>query len=191
MKPFDPFYTVIVNKRDFFFTRSFLNLSVMLLITLTYYSYISWSNIASVFFFAPQLLCFWSFRDLDRLSQFLKYGEYNQYFFQCLTLKRIKFKDLKSWNELIKSSSGLICVVFKDFSSSLCSSGSPSSFQPFLLLLLFLFSPPSPLKSVFEGNLGSGYLKERRAAGLVFCENTASLYRSLFVSALALFCILD
>ncbi|KAF3857834.1 hypothetical protein F7725_011035 [Dissostichus mawsoni] len=40
---------------------------------------------------------------------------------------------------------------------------------------------------VFEGNLGSGYLKERRAAGLVFCENTASLYRTLFHSLLTLF----
>lgn len=58
--------------------------------------------------------------------------------------------------------------------------------------LPLLFSAPSspPLKSVFEGNLGSGYLKERRAAGLVFCENTASLYRTLFVSPLAIFCIL-
>lgn len=58
-----------------------------------------------------------------------------------------------------------------------------ASSSPLLLLLL----PPPPLKSVFEGNLGSGYLKERRAAGLVFCENTASLYRTLFVSPLAVF----
>ncbi|XP_072219222.1 extended synaptotagmin-2-like isoform X2 [Leuresthes tenuis] len=47
------------------------------------------------------------------------------------------------------------------------------------LLVVFLDSARN-LPSVFEGNLGSGYLKERRAAGLVFCENTASLYRSLF-----------
>ncbi|KAM9718995.1 LOW QUALITY PROTEIN: extended synaptotagmin-2 [Menidia menidia] len=47
------------------------------------------------------------------------------------------------------------------------------------LLVIFLDSARN-LPSVFEGNLGSGYLKERRAAGLVFCENTASLYRSLF-----------
>ncbi|TNN59257.1 Extended synaptotagmin-2 [Liparis tanakae] len=46
---------------------------------------------------------------------------------------------------------------------------------------LSLLSTPEKLdQSVFEGNLGSGYLKERRAAGLVFCENTASLYRTLF-----------
>ncbi|XP_066579755.1 extended synaptotagmin-2 isoform X1 [Amia ocellicauda] len=36
------------------------------------------------------------------------------------------------------------------------------------------------LPSVFEGNFGCGYLKERRASGLVFCENTTSLYRTLF-----------
>ncbi|CAI5640541.1 unnamed protein product [Oreochromis niloticus] len=47
------------------------------------------------------------------------------------------------------------------------------------VLIVFLDSARN-LPSVFEGNLGSGYLKERRAAGLVFCENTASLYRSLF-----------
>ncbi|XP_074544159.1 extended synaptotagmin-2 isoform X2 [Halichoeres trimaculatus] len=47
------------------------------------------------------------------------------------------------------------------------------------LLVVFLDSARN-LPSVFEGNLGSGYLKERRAAGLVFCENTASLYRTLF-----------
>lgn len=37
-------------------------------------------------------------------------------------------------------------------------------------------------KSVYEGNFGCGYLKERRASGLVFCENTTSVYRALFVS---------
>ncbi|XP_034744027.1 extended synaptotagmin-2-like isoform X2 [Etheostoma cragini] len=47
------------------------------------------------------------------------------------------------------------------------------------VLVVFLDSARN-LPSVFEGNLGSGYLKERRAAGLVFCENTASLYRALF-----------
>ncbi|KAF7644726.1 hypothetical protein LDENG_00216740 [Lucifuga dentata] len=51
------------------------------------------------------------------------------------------------------------------------------------LLLVFLDSARN-LPSVFEGNLGSGYLKERRAAGLVFCENTASLYRTLFCNPL-------
>uniref|UniRef100_A0A673B092 Extended synaptotagmin-like protein 2a n=1 Tax=Sphaeramia orbicularis TaxID=375764 RepID=A0A673B092_9TELE len=51
------------------------------------------------------------------------------------------------------------------------------------LLVIFLDSARN-LPSVFEGNLGSGFLKERRVAGLVFCENTASLYRSLFVSQL-------
>ncbi|XP_067331679.1 extended synaptotagmin-2-A-like isoform X1 [Channa argus] len=47
------------------------------------------------------------------------------------------------------------------------------------LLVIFLDSARN-LPSIFEGNLGSGYLKERRGAGLVFCENTASLYRTLF-----------
>ncbi|XP_029581644.1 extended synaptotagmin-2-B isoform X2 [Salmo trutta] len=47
------------------------------------------------------------------------------------------------------------------------------------LLVVYLDSARN-LPSVFEGNLGSGYLKERRASGLVFCENTASLYRTLF-----------
>lgn len=37
-------------------------------------------------------------------------------------------------------------------------------------------------KSIYEGNFGCGYLKERRASGLVFCENTTSVYRTLFVS---------
>uniref|UniRef100_A0A8B9HCM6 Extended synaptotagmin-2 n=1 Tax=Astyanax mexicanus TaxID=7994 RepID=A0A8B9HCM6_ASTMX len=41
------------------------------------------------------------------------------------------------------------------------------------------------LPSVFEGDLSSGCLKERRTAGLVFCENTATLCRTLFVSLLA------
>ncbi len=44
-------------------------------------------------------------------------------------------------------------------------------------------------KSVFEGSFGCGNLKERRASGLVFCENPDSLYRTLFVS-LPVICIL-
>lgn len=40
-------------------------------------------------------------------------------------------------------------------------------------------------KNIYEGNFGCGYLKERRASGLVFCENTTSVYRALFVSPLA------
>ncbi|KAM4728266.1 extended synaptotagmin-2 isoform 2-T2 [Anableps anableps] len=47
------------------------------------------------------------------------------------------------------------------------------------VVIVFLDSARN-LPSVFEGNLGSGYLKERRSAGLVFCENTSSLYRTLF-----------
>ncbi|XP_019900914.2 extended synaptotagmin-2 isoform X2 [Esox lucius] len=47
------------------------------------------------------------------------------------------------------------------------------------ILVVFLDSARN-LPSVFEGNLGCGNLKERRASGLVFCENTASLYRTLF-----------
>ncbi|KAF7692683.1 extended synaptotagmin-2 isoform X1 [Silurus meridionalis] len=47
------------------------------------------------------------------------------------------------------------------------------------LLLVHLDSAKN-LPSVFEGNLSSGCLKERRSAGFVFCENTATLYRTLF-----------
>lgn len=47
------------------------------------------------------------------------------------------------------------------------------------------------VKSVFEGNLSSGCLKERRSAGFVFCENTATLYRTLFVSLLPLFVLVS
>ncbi|OCT73876.1 hypothetical protein XELAEV_18032840mg [Xenopus laevis] len=47
------------------------------------------------------------------------------------------------------------------------------------LLILYLDSARS-LPSIYEGNLGCGSLKERRASGLIFCENTSSLYRSLF-----------
>ncbi|XP_036374583.1 extended synaptotagmin-2-like isoform X2 [Megalops cyprinoides] len=47
------------------------------------------------------------------------------------------------------------------------------------LLVVYLDSARN-LPSVFEGNFGCGYLKERRASGLVFCENTTSLYRTLF-----------
>lgn len=49
-------------------------------------------------------------------------------------------------------------------------------------VLCFLLPFPLP-KSIYEGNFGCGYLKERRASGLVFCENTASVYRALFVSS--------
>lgn len=47
-------------------------------------------------------------------------------------------------------------------------------------------------KSIYEGNFGCGYLKERRASGLVFCENTTSVYRALFVSSPVFFlpCVL-
>ncbi|XP_033848372.2 extended synaptotagmin-2-A-like isoform X2 [Acipenser ruthenus] len=47
------------------------------------------------------------------------------------------------------------------------------------LLIIYLDSARN-LPSVFEGNFGCGYLSERRASGLVFCENTASLHRALF-----------
>ncbi|XP_044281263.1 extended synaptotagmin-2 isoform X2 [Varanus komodoensis] len=47
------------------------------------------------------------------------------------------------------------------------------------LLILYLDSARN-LPSIYEGNFGCGYLKERRASGLVFCENTTSLYRTLF-----------
>ncbi|XP_043100038.1 extended synaptotagmin-2 isoform X1 [Puntigrus tetrazona] len=47
------------------------------------------------------------------------------------------------------------------------------------LLVVYLDSA-SNLPSVFEGSFGCGNLKERRASGLVFCENQDSLYRTLF-----------
>ncbi|XP_041102828.1 extended synaptotagmin-2-A-like isoform X4 [Polyodon spathula] len=47
------------------------------------------------------------------------------------------------------------------------------------LLIIYLDSAKN-LPSVFEGSFGCGYLSERRASGLVFCENTASLYRAIF-----------
>ncbi|KAI2667820.1 Extended synaptotagmin-2 [Labeo rohita] len=49
------------------------------------------------------------------------------------------------------------------------------SFHP-----LFLSVVPLWVKSVFEGHVGSGCLRERRSAGLVFCENTSALYRTMF-----------
>uniref|UniRef100_A0A8C1B4X7 Extended synaptotagmin-like protein 2a n=1 Tax=Cyprinus carpio carpio TaxID=630221 RepID=A0A8C1B4X7_CYPCA len=49
------------------------------------------------------------------------------------------------------------------------------------LLLVHLDSAKN-LPSVFEGHVGSGCLRERRSAGLVFCENTSALYRTMFVS---------
>lgn len=51
------------------------------------------------------------------------------------------------------------------------------------------FSPSPPAKSIFEGSFGCGYLKERRASGLVFCENTASVCRALFVSSPCSSCV--
>lgn len=66
---------------------------------------------------------------------------------------------------------------------------------PFALLLLALLvcamitthpSLPSPpiatSKSIYKGSFGCGHLKERQMSGLVFCENTASVCRALFVS---------
>ncbi|XP_042616444.1 extended synaptotagmin-2-like isoform X2 [Cyprinus carpio] len=47
------------------------------------------------------------------------------------------------------------------------------------LLVVYLDSA-SNLPSVFEGSFGCGNLKERRASGLVFCENPDSLCRTLF-----------
>ncbi|XP_050948688.1 extended synaptotagmin-2 isoform X2 [Labeo rohita] len=47
------------------------------------------------------------------------------------------------------------------------------------LLLVHLDSAKN-LPSVFEGHVGSGCLRERRSAGLVFCENTSALYRTMF-----------
>ncbi|XP_067308639.1 extended synaptotagmin-2-A isoform X1 [Pseudorasbora parva] len=47
-------------------------------------------------------------------------------------------------------------------------------------LLLVLLDSAKNLPSVFEGNVGSGCLRERRSAGLVFCENTSALYRTMF-----------
>ncbi len=59
------------------------------------------------------------------------------------------------------------------------------AFSPFILCF-FLLSRSGFLslwvKSVFEGHVGSGCLRERRSAGLVFCENTSALYRTMFVS---------
>ncbi|XP_021096610.1 extended synaptotagmin-2 isoform X5 [Heterocephalus glaber] len=51
------------------------------------------------------------------------------------------------------------------------------------LLILYLDSARN-LPSIYEGNFGCGYLKERRASGLVFCENTTSVYRALFTNPL-------
>lgn len=54
---------------------------------------------------------------------------------------------------------------------------------PFFAFSSCFYSP----KSIYEGNFGCGYLKERRASGLVFCENTTSVYRALFVSSSVFF----
>ncbi|XP_028826071.1 extended synaptotagmin-2 isoform X2 [Denticeps clupeoides] len=47
------------------------------------------------------------------------------------------------------------------------------------LLAVFLDSAKN-LPSVFEGSFGCGNSQGRRASGLVFCENTTSLYKTLF-----------
>ncbi|KAM3860757.1 extended synaptotagmin-2-A [Diretmus argenteus] len=47
------------------------------------------------------------------------------------------------------------------------------------LLVVYLDSAKN-LPSVFTGSLGCGNLSERRALGLVFCESSASGYRTLF-----------
>ncbi|XP_065122451.1 extended synaptotagmin-2 isoform X1 [Paramisgurnus dabryanus] len=47
------------------------------------------------------------------------------------------------------------------------------------LLLVHLDSAKN-LPSIFEGRVGNGCLRECRSAGLVFCENTAALYRTMF-----------
>ncbi|XP_045077548.1 extended synaptotagmin-2-B isoform X3 [Coregonus clupeaformis] len=47
------------------------------------------------------------------------------------------------------------------------------------LLVVYLDSAKN-LPSVFTGSFGCGNLKERRASGLVFCENNTSMYRTLF-----------
>ncbi|XP_055062954.2 extended synaptotagmin-2-B isoform X1 [Misgurnus anguillicaudatus] len=51
------------------------------------------------------------------------------------------------------------------------------------LLVVYLDSARS-LPSVFEGSFGCGNLKERRASGLVFCENSDSLCRNVFTNPL-------
>ncbi|XP_016094536.1 extended synaptotagmin-2-A-like [Sinocyclocheilus grahami] len=51
------------------------------------------------------------------------------------------------------------------------------------LLVVYLDSA-SNLPNVFEGSFGCGNLKERRASGLVFCENPDSLCRTLFTNPL-------
>ncbi|XP_007899368.1 extended synaptotagmin-2 isoform X1 [Callorhinchus milii] len=47
------------------------------------------------------------------------------------------------------------------------------------LLIVYMDSAKN-LPNVYEGNFGCGYLRERRASGLVFCENTSSVFRDLF-----------
>ncbi|CAH2282066.1 extended synaptotagmin-2 isoform X1 [Pelobates cultripes] len=49
------------------------------------------------------------------------------------------------------------------------------------LLILYLDSARN-LPSIYEGHMGFGNLKARKASGLIFCENNASLYRTLFSS---------
>lgn len=69
-------------------------------------------------------------------------------------------------------------------------------FHPLFLSVVLLCSDflSFGVKSVFEGHVGSGCLRERRSAGLVFCENTSALYRTMFVSysagiSIRLFCL--
>lgn len=69
-------------------------------------------------------------------------------------------------------------------------------FHPLFLSVVLLWSDflSFGVKSVFEGHVGSGCLRERRSAGLVFCENTSALYRTMFVShsagiSIRLFCL--
>lgn len=84
--------------------------------------------------------------------------------------------------------------------SPLCALGSLTLMHPCLsVLLVCAHWPQSTIlafssclhfpKSIYEGNFGCGYLKERRASGLVFCENTTSVYRALFVSPPAPFSV--
>ncbi|KAM8967653.1 extended synaptotagmin-2 [Pelodytes ibericus] len=47
------------------------------------------------------------------------------------------------------------------------------------LLILYLDSARS-LPSIYQGHVGFGNLRERKASGLIFCENPSTLYRTLF-----------
>ncbi|KAI2662524.1 Extended synaptotagmin-2 [Labeo rohita] len=72
--------------------------------------------------------------------------------------------------------SSALLVVYLDSASNLpCSADFINALRCAFLLYC---------KSVFEGSFGCGNLKERRASGLVFCENPDSLYRTLFTNPL-------